>query len=598
MLKKFTTGLVFGSLIITTVFGQVGLVSATNYTSGSGQNSGNPSNQTKSTKIGLNEIKPIGGVNAKTTVRGVAYGFYASSGGKLTMSGGCTTKAKSVVYGKNSIQVFVAKEGLYDQCKINVVGPQGYTGELKLTPFYFDKSTPTIKDAIVAAPLPDVLAAHKEIDPKANLVYFPITDSLSGIKPGTCNFSFVQVDSMDNHKSRKIPTGRVYENYDDQYCYSVIPDTSDLPNLSLYGVPFLDINFSVSDKAGNVAKKRKTIGGGIVTAQDQLIDDSLKAQQWAENMFSGLFDSKSLKLKQTASCSSPRNSVCDVTFSAEEPGVITKFTGDCTGELATINQGSNTITIKPTKNGIINCSIEAMSDTAVSNATGFGETNKLKLSEFVYDTQSPTIGAVNITPSIMSDGVAVVDQTIPRANIWATVNDNVAINFVTCEFNINGINTIAGHYNPIWNRCQLNGIKASDLRYVSASVSDLAKNYYGTKFLSVSNKNKNAKGQLLIKPLVIFDPSIVELKEVTPVTNNLGDQDPAYTFSSSVDAYVNYHGSCYSESSTISVGENTVYFKEMADGSHNDCSITVVDGFRHSGTLNISLFSIDTSKKN
>jgi len=67
------------------------------------------------------------------------------------------------------------------------------------------------------------------------------------------------------------------------------------------------------------------------------------------------------------------------------------------------------------------------------------------------------------------------------------------------------------------------------------------------------------------------------LKEVTAVPSLTTDNTPNYTFSSNIAGTIKYGGSC-SSSTTIAIsGNNTITFNALADGTYDNCSITVTD---------------------
>ena len=67
------------------------------------------------------------------------------------------------------------------------------------------------------------------------------------------------------------------------------------------------------------------------------------------------------------------------------------------------------------------------------------------------------------------------------------------------------------------------------------------------------------------------------IEEVTAVTTPTIDTTPNYTFSSTKAGTITYGGSC-SSSTTIAIsGNNTITFNALADGTYDNCTITVTD---------------------
>jgi len=73
------------------------------------------------------------------------------------------------------------------------------------------------------------------------------------------------------------------------------------------------------------------------------------------------------------------------------------------------------------------------------------------------------------------------------------------------------------------------------------------------------------------------------IAEVTPVTTPTNDTTPNYTFSSSKAGTITYGGSC-SSSTTIAIsGNNTITFNALANGTYDNCTITVTDNSVNKG---------------
>jgi len=91
------------------------------------------------------------------------------------------------------------------------------------------------------------------------------------------------------------------------------------------------------------------------------------------------------------------------------------------------------------------------------------------------------------------------------------------------------------------------------------------------------------------------DTSAPILAEVTPVSTPTNDSTPNYTFSSTEAGTITYIGDCSSATTTATIGNNTITFNALADGTHSNCQIRVTDLLGNQSTLlNISSFSVDT----
>ena len=65
------------------------------------------------------------------------------------------------------------------------------------------------------------------------------------------------------------------------------------------------------------------------------------------------------------------------------------------------------------------------------------------------------------------------------------------------------------------------------------------------------------------------------IEEVTAVTTPTIDTTPNYTFSSSKAGTITYVGSCSSSTTIAIAGNNTITFNALADGTYDNCKITV-----------------------
>ena len=67
------------------------------------------------------------------------------------------------------------------------------------------------------------------------------------------------------------------------------------------------------------------------------------------------------------------------------------------------------------------------------------------------------------------------------------------------------------------------------------------------------------------------------LSEVTAVITPTIDTTPNYTFSSSKAGTITYGGPCSSSTTIASIGNNTITFNALANGTYDNCTITVTD---------------------
>ncbi len=84
-----------------------------------------------------------------------------------------------------------------------------------------------------------------------------------------------------------------------------------------------------------------------------------------------------------------------------------------------------------------------------------------------------------------------------------------------------------------------------------------------------------------------------ELAEVSAVASTTTDRTPSYTFSSTEAGTITYGGSCSSSTTSASVGNNTITFTSLMNGTYSDCTITVTDSAGNvSDPLTVSTFTV------
>ena len=93
-------------------------------------------------------------------------------------------------------------------------------------------------------------------------------------------------------------------------------------------------------------------------------------------------------------------------------------------------------------------------------------------------------------------------------------------------------------------------------------------------------------------PVATSSPSIT-IAEVTPVASHINNATPTYVFSSDGSGTITYGGDCSSTATSAVAGNNSITFNTLAEGLHNNCTITVNNGAVISNTLNISPFTVD-----
>ena len=107
------------------------------------------------------------------------------------------------------------------------------------------------------------------------------------------------------------------------------------------------------------------------------------------------------------------------------------------------------------------------------------------------------------------------------------------------------------------------------------------------------NTSPALSGNDIVKTI---DTTLPVITEITPVPSVVNTAMPIYTFNSSKEGTIQYTGDCGSPVLSAAVGSNTVIFNKLADGLHNNCTVTVTDlAGNVSNTLHLSAFTVSTS---
>ncbi len=116
---------------------------------------------------------------------------------------------------------------------------------------------------------------------------------------------------------------------------------------------------------------------------------------------------------------------------------------------------------------------------------------------------------------------------------------------------------------------------------------------YSNCTITVTDESGNESTELDITTFVV-DTAAPTLAEVTPVSTPTNDSTPNYTFSSNEAGDIIYGGSCTSATTSATVGNNTITFTTLTDGTYSNCTITVTDESGNESTeLDITTFVVD-----
>ena len=105
------------------------------------------------------------------------------------------------------------------------------------------------------------------------------------------------------------------------------------------------------------------------------------------------------------------------------------------------------------------------------------------------------------------------------------------------------------------------------------TINTLSEGTYSDCTITVTDSNGNVSSSHTISSFTVVITPFIE--EVTAVITPTIDNTPNYTFSSTKAGTITYGGSCSSSTTTAVVGNNTITFNALANGTYDDCTIRV-----------------------
>ena len=105
------------------------------------------------------------------------------------------------------------------------------------------------------------------------------------------------------------------------------------------------------------------------------------------------------------------------------------------------------------------------------------------------------------------------------------------------------------------------------------TINTLSEGTYSDCTITVTDSNGNVSSSHTITSFTVVITPFIE--EVTAVITPTIDNTPNYTFSSTKAGTITYGGSCSSITTTAVVGNNTITFNALANGTYDDCTIRV-----------------------
>jgi len=128
----------------------------------------------------------------------------------------------------------------------------------------------------------------------------------------------------------------------------------------------------------------------------------------------------------------------------------------------------------------------------------------------------------------------------------------------------------------------------------SITFSSLSEGTYSNCKITVTDSDGNA-ATINVNSFTV-DTTDPVIAEVAAVTANGNDPTPDYTFSSTEEGTVAYGGSCASDNTSASSGNNVVTLNTLSDATYSDCTVTITDLAGNTGnTITLTSFTVDTT---
>lgn len=202
----------------------------------------------------------------------------------------------------------------------------------------------------------------------------------------------------------------------------------------------------------------------------------------------------------------------------------------------------------------------------------------------IYD--SGTFPTDNVTPIFETEPTKIIDGIAPWESAFDS-NNNMVVGF-NPFYNL-GPNPNGGWFPGIFHD-QLGGDTEPD-----SYLNDYFSMAYAAAFDSADNLYiadlDRARVLVYLSPLT--DAVAPILAEVEPVTTPTQDTTPTYVFNSNEPGTISYGGSCTSATNSAAIGDNTITFDTLAEGTYSDCTITVTDFSSNASIpLSVTAFTI------
>ena len=482
----------------------------------------------------LAEVVAIGTVTADSTP---SYTFSANETGTLTFGGSCSSTTDSITEtGNITLEFSQLSDGTYSDCTLSLTDSAGNSSNLlSITGFTVDTTAPTINlTSGIHSPSPDTTPSFELNSNEAGTISFS----------GSCTSSNLNITSGDN--------------------------TVTLNTLALG--THTGCGFQVIDTVGNTSSSVSLGSFTIVDSSGLLAfyPFSGNANDASENSMDGTVVGAQLTSDKNSSANSA-------------------YVFDGVDDYIDLPDGFSDFT-----NGFSFVLWAKVNETSGRNFQRFVNLSASNNQELVYFGQYSTSNQLAADAYVANSNVGSVD--VPRTDnsvisIGTWQHFAITNNAGTYTYFIDGVSVASSGSGPVGTN-----ITRTD-NFLGLSGFSNLDDYFKGEMDELYIYNRALTAQEILTLSEITDNTPPTLSEVTAVGTTINSQTPSYTFSTTEIGTLEYAGACSSDTTNVaSVGNQTIVFNSLNEGTYNDCTITLTDPAGNQSTaLSVNSFTIDTT---
>ena len=510
------------------------------------------------------------------------YTFYSNEAGTNTVNypdGRVGTRDATV--GDNLIIFSTLSDGTYNNITIKVTDSIGNESNILTVPqFTVDTVAPVISEkTAVTTPTRDTTPNYTfSSDKEGTITITGATASATSVINGdnTITFNTLTQGTYNNIKIKVTDNAGNISNEFTISPFTIIPPPQ-IIEAAAVTTPTNDStpNYTFnSDSTGTI-----TITGATSSTTNAIVGNNTIS---FNTLLDGTYDNIAIKVTDSQGYDSNILTVSSFTISTVAPVIseqtaVTTPTTDKTPNYIFSTDKAGTITITGASSSTTNATVGNNTITFNSLSVGTYNNITIKVTDNVGNVSNTlTVTSFTITEDLTSPQIAEVNPvTTPSSN------KTPQYSFSSDEA---GTITITGATSSTTNAIVGTNIITFD---------ELLVGTYNDITIKVTDSAENDSNILSVSSFTILD--IINISQVTPVPTLTNDNTPQYTFSSDKTGAIIISGAS-SATTNATVGNNTISFNILSDGTYNNITIKVRDSYgTDSNTLTVNTFTVDTT---